>query len=125
MSILPEPMSKKEIFLINSLDADGEKFVAKLSLDATNRIFDGHFPGAPVTPGVIQLQMVKKVTEQHLQRDLKVKAIRSCKFLEILNPEITPLLAIEFAIKEGEVIEVNATGKWEESTFFKAQITYI
>ncbi|MCE6991330.1 hypothetical protein [Dyadobacter sp. CY323] len=118
-------MSKKQIFSIHSLNAEGDKFVAEVSLDATNAIYKGHFPNLPVTPGVIQLQMVKKVAEQHLQRDLKVKTIRSCKFLEVLNPEKTPRFIIEFVIKENEVIEVNAMGRWGESTFFKAQVTYI
>jgi 3-hydroxyacyl-[acyl-carrier-protein] dehydratase len=118
-------MSQKPVFSILSMRVNQDRFVAEISLDAGNKIYEGHFPGAPVTPGVIQLQMLKRIAEQHLGRNLQVKAIRSCKFLEVLNPEKNPSLIVEFTVKESAMIEVTAAGKWGESTFFKAQITYI
>ena len=46
----------------------------------------GHFPGAPLVPGVVILDEVIAALEEWL-RDSQLRGIRSVKFLAPLNPE--------------------------------------
>ena len=47
--------------------------VSLVKINAQHTIFDGHFPNNPVTPGVVQLQMVKELLEQNLNKNLALK----------------------------------------------------
>jgi 3-hydroxyacyl-[acyl-carrier-protein] dehydratase len=97
---------------------------AEISLNASHDIYNGHFPGAPVTPGVVQLEIVKEILQVSLERKLKMKAMRTCKFLQIINPLETTSLTISVKFTESELLEVIASGQNSEYTFFKAQLAY-
>lgn len=117
-------MPQNDIFTIISTDSTADSIVSEIRINAEHNLFSGHFPGAPVTPGVIQLQMVKSVLEQHLQKELQLKSVRTCKFLEVLNPNVTPVVKLHIKYKILEAIEVTVSGGFEETIFFKAQATY-
>jgi 3-hydroxyacyl-[acyl-carrier-protein] dehydratase len=55
---------------------------------------------------------------------LQLKSVRTCKFLEVLNPNVTPVIRLDIKYKILEVIEVTASGVFEGTTYFKAQATY-
>ena len=59
---------------------------ATLHLNAAHRIFEGHFPGHPVVPGVCMLQMVREVMELNTGSKLMVADAGVMKFLSIINP---------------------------------------
>ena len=40
------------LFHIINLDVTGADLSARIELDATHPIFEGHFPGRPILPGV-------------------------------------------------------------------------
>ena len=114
-------MLLNDFFTISEMNAEPGKLVVRIGLNAKHRIFDGHFPGNPVTPGVVQLQMVKEILESHFKKDLSLKIISKCKFLNILNPENTPVITItiDFSIVE-EQIKMNAAGAFEEQHFLNS-----
>ena len=97
---------------------------SEINLNADHQIYEGHFPGSPVTPGVVQLQIVKEILESHLQRKLRMKAMRTCKFLQIINPLETPVIQVSIKFTEAEFIEVNTSVSYNGESYFKAQISY-
>ena len=56
-----------DFFQIQNIDSLPNSIEAKIELNASHQIFDGHFPNNPITPGVIQLQIVKELLEFHLK----------------------------------------------------------
>jgi len=118
-------MLLNDFFKIIDISATAEKLTVQIQLDATHKIFDGHFPGNPVTPGVVQLQMVKEILEFHYKKDLLLIAISRCKFLQILNPQNTPIIFIhiEIALADADV-KINATGLFDGTSYFKFSATY-
>lgn len=48
--------------------------------------FDGHFPGYPIVPAVVQILMAQIVAEQHLGLQLSIGAIDRSKFHRQLKP---------------------------------------
>ena len=114
-----------DFFTISEINASSEKLIANIELNAKHKIFDGHFPDNPVTPGVVQLQMVKEILEYHFKKDLQLKTISKCKFLNILNPVNTPSIAviIDLLMVDG-TIKVNAVGEKEQTAYFKFSAIY-
>jgi 3-hydroxyacyl-[acyl-carrier-protein] dehydratase len=113
------------LYCVLSCSTAENTLLAKLKLNAADSIYEGHFPEQPITPGVVQMAMVKELIADHLQRKLALKKINNCKFLAILNPTITPAITalIDFS-QVDETISVKAVIKTEEQVYLKLKATY-
>lgn len=118
-------MFLNDLYTVNGTESAPGQITSEIRINAGHRLFQGHFPGAPVTPGVVQLQIVKEILEAHFQKDLQMKSLRVCKFLSILNPELTPVVQIRINYKQAEMLEVISSGEFGETVFFKAQTSYL
>ena len=50
-------------------------------------VYEGHFPGMPVAPGVCNIQMIKECVEQIIGQSVLFEAIDQCKFITMIRPE--------------------------------------
>ncbi|WP_342083916.1 3-hydroxyacyl-ACP dehydratase [Dyadobacter sp. OTU695] len=118
-------MPLSNLYTITAIDHIPGEIVSTLQMDAAHPVFEGHFPGSPVLPGVVQLEMVKAVLSKALGKTFALKEMSTCKFLEVLNPAETPELTIHIQYKlEEELLDVNASGKDGEKTYFKAGASF-
>lgn len=87
-----------------------------LHIPSEHPAFAGHFPGMPITPGVVLLDLALYAIGEQLQRDIQHCAIKNLKFLNPVSPD-THLIVhyevlsngdIRFNIKDGQ--HIAATG---------------
>ena len=78
-----------EQFAIRGSDID-----ALITLNPDHEVYQGHFPGQPVVPGVIQLQMIKEILTKAVEKELLFGFISSAKYLSIIVPSDNPQLEI-------------------------------
>lgn len=109
--------------LDTSIGANG--FFAVIELNPRHVVYTGHFPGHPVTPGVIQMQIIHELLEDHFVRKLSLLKMPQCKFLKVLDPRETTQLKIfiEFTTRDN-LIHVKARGENEMDIFFKLLALY-
>ena len=113
------------LFDIDPIKKIDDKIITEVTINASNTIFKGHFPENPVTPGVIQIQLIKEILEIHYQRNMKLDSIGRCKFLAVLNPIESPTITIEVTVKEIEnTFKINAVGKDNSTSYFKFSAVY-
>ncbi|HZG23524.1 MAG TPA: hypothetical protein VEZ17_03030 [Chitinophagaceae bacterium] len=100
-----------DLYSITSINAEHGTVKAELSLHANNRIFEGHFPGLPVLPGVCQMQMIKEITEMAINKKTRMTRADNMKFLAVINPLEQSVIEVELTYTTGEPgsIYVNAT----------------
>ncbi|MCG7857283.1 3-hydroxyacyl-ACP dehydratase [Flavihumibacter sediminis] len=97
-------------------------FSSTVELNANHIVYTGHFPGHPVTPGVIQMQIVHELVEKHFARKLTLFTMDQAKFLTILDPTITPCITIKIEyMNTGDLLQVKAIGGWGKLVFFRMQ----
>jgi 3-hydroxymyristoyl/3-hydroxydecanoyl-(acyl carrier protein) dehydratase len=65
----------------------GEKYQAAFSIPANHPALPGHFPGAPVVPGVVLLDLVLQASEAWHGNPVKASGLRYVKFHFSLLPE--------------------------------------
>lgn len=118
-------MFVNSLYFITNTEVTPENIVSEIKINTDHAVFEGHFPNAPVTPGVVQLQIVKEILEAHLKRKLAMKTMRTCKFLEILNPRENANLRIHIKYKQSDVLDVIASGEDNGKVFFKMQANYL
>lgn len=58
-----------------------------LRLNPSCFIYQAHFPGEPITPGVCIVQMGVELVEEVLQCKLSVVKAKNVKFLSVLKPQ--------------------------------------
>ncbi len=99
---------------------------ARVKIDASHSIFNGHFPGNPVTPGVVQVEMVKEIVNEIYGHRYVLSAMSNCKFLKIWNPLNYPEISFVISTAQTEEgLKVNATGEEQGITFFKLSAIYV
>ena len=106
----------------------GENAVdATIKLNASHAIFEGHFPNNPVTPGVVEMEIVKEILSLGLEKPLKMKTMSSCKFLAVLNPINVENVHVKISITEMDDAFVRISGQLADDTtsFLKIAATYV
>lgn len=99
---------------------------ATIKLNASHAIFEGHFPNNPVTPGVVEMEIVKEILSLGLEKPLKMKTMSSCKFLAVLNPINVENVHVKISITEMDDAFVRISGQLVDDTtsFLKIAATY-
>jgi 3-hydroxymyristoyl/3-hydroxydecanoyl-(acyl carrier protein) dehydratase len=67
------------------------------------RYFRGHFPGAPVVPGVVQIQWAILLARKLLQAGGEFAGMKAVKFLEVMLPGTTATLKLDYSHANGEL----------------------
>ena len=117
---------KGDFFQIISTTPADNGFAAIVRLNPDHIIYKGHFPGHPVTPGVIQLQIIHELLEEYTGNKLKLNTISNCKFLKVLDPEIDQFFELEFILKRtGDELNVKTTGQSGSDTIIKIESVYV
>ncbi|MCF0073786.1 3-hydroxyacyl-ACP dehydratase [Dyadobacter sp. CY261] len=117
-------MALNDLYTILSLDQNGDQINCQMGIDASHPVFQGHFPGSPVLPGVVQLEMVKSVLAKALGKPLALKEMSTCKFLEVFNPSETEEMTIHIQFKGDVPLDVSASGAHNGKTYFKIRASF-
>jgi len=56
------------------------------TIDPTLEVFKGHFPGAPILPGVLILALVKATVAEQLNQSFNINGVSNQKFLQPVLP---------------------------------------
>ena len=97
-----------------------DKHTVTVELNPQHKIYEGHFPGNPITPGVCLTQMVKETVEHILNKKLTMVTGDNLKFTAVLNPEVNSniTMMINFKTKENGLLQVDSTVSAGETSFF-------
>ncbi|MCM1040963.1 MAG: hypothetical protein NC396_00860 [Bacteroides sp.] len=85
------------------------KFRVCVRLNGNHAIYAAHFPEKPITPGVCLIQICKEIMEREAGHPLFVSLVKNVKFLQIVEPDKTPLLDFVFSSQEEDMTYVMGT----------------
>ncbi len=94
--ILPESVLGKDI--VDIKDIVGAQVIGKYTTKKDHAIFAGHFPGNPILPGVVQIEMMAQVSSfalmkavpnwKDLKMDVMLLSVATSKFRKPIFPEM-------------------------------------
>lgn len=103
-----------------------QALTALIAFNEEHPVFDGHFPGQPVVPGVCMMQLVQELLEDQLQQPLLLQKASSMKFLNMIDPTVQPQVTVElqYTQEAGLLVKASAVIKSETMVFMKFQGTF-
>ncbi len=111
---------------VSKQDDGTVRFVVALNADC--QVYEGHFPGEPVSPGVCNIQMIKECAEQVAGKPLMLNNLQQCRLTTLITPIQHPQVEVTIQLEEkGEAYKLKATiGQGEKNYLdLKAElITY-
>jgi len=99
--------------------SSNDSCVYRLELNSKHEIFQGHFPGNPILPGVCQVQIVKEIFESVHPEYNCIISSKAIKFLSIIDPTKDHSLKLKWKLKQGDDLRVQASIYNENRVFMK------
>jgi 3-hydroxyacyl-[acyl-carrier-protein] dehydratase len=114
-------MLKGDFYTVLSESNEEGHVSALLRLNTSHKIFEGHFPGQPVVPGVCSMQIIRELTESATNEKLTLVKADFLKFLSVITPREFPELTADLNYKEAESGLIVVTGSlfFGETIFVK------
>jgi len=103
----------------------GNDAVTTLRVAKDHEIYKGHFPGRPVTPGVVLMQLFKEEAERIFDKKLQLVRAENVKFTAVFDPTQDNELTLESQLTEtGEFIKLKGIAKNKNGIVLKISTLY-
>ncbi len=113
------------LYTVTDFQLEGKDLKASIHLNNHHDIFNGHFPGNPVMPGVCMLQIIKELTERAVTKNLFLSVSSNIKFMAIINPDKNPDLLLNITITEEEdIVKIKNVSIFDETVALKLSATF-
>lgn len=73
---------------------DGMSGTYKVAILEDCDVYEGHFPGDPVCPGVCNIETIKECAIRLLGRDVRIRTIKQCRLTAVATPTVCPEVTI-------------------------------
>ena len=112
-------MLLNDFYYIDQWQHTENSFSGKVSFNPTHAIFKGHFPNNPVVPGVCMMVIFTELLAKHFSVRLFITEASVIKFLQLIPPNIQPMLHATFSITGEQTIHLTASLKNNDAFLFK------
>ncbi|WKE63997.1 thioester dehydrase [Gallaecimonas kandeliae] len=94
MSLLPKILERRQ---------QAQRLELVLDMDPGLTVFQGHFPGAPIVPGVAQLDWAIRLGAAHFGLALASQRLEAIKFQRLITPGLPLTLTLEYHQDKGKL----------------------
>lgn len=117
-----------ELYSVKSTHSEAvNKLTVQVEINPDHSLFNGHFPGNPILPGVCTIQILKELISLHLRHNVDLVKAGNIKYLSFVNPEKNSLIDFDIELKEMENgnLGCNSTIHYESTVFcsFKGEFS--
>ncbi len=99
-------------------------FTVEVILNPNHPIYQAHFPGNPVTPGVCLMQMATELLQSHLCQPLQLIAAANIKFRQPVRPDMRPQFIFKRITKNGERLTTLISIEENDTQYAKMSLEY-
>jgi len=121
-------MLLNKFFAIDKLEVSSDKSTCSVRaiLNPEHPIFNGHFPGNPIVPGVCMLQMIKEILAKILKHELMLVKSNAIKLNNLISPVKNPVIDFEIHIRENTsgMVQISSRIYFGNTTFCNFKGTF-
>ena len=91
----------KDYYTIEGTSHTGDNtHIFHIRLNPECSVYQGHFPGEPVSPGVCNIQMLKELAEQVAGKRLFMSNLNLCRLTTLVTPQAHPTMSATLTLDE-------------------------
>ncbi len=90
----------------------------------TEPVFMGHFPNAPLLPGVVLIDVAVELVARALKRPLRLERLSNVKFCRAVLPEEDIRFAFTATPEDGGSERIKVSGRWFRSAEKIAELNF-
>ena len=91
-----------------------ERYRFTLELNPAHPVYEGHFSGNPVVPGVCQVQMISELISVIKGSALRLMHADNVKFLSLMVPDKNRVIDADIRVRTAENGEISANATLQE-----------
>ena len=91
-----------DLYIIKSIEKSNDSGQIRVELNPKHEVYKGHFPEFPIMPGVLQVEMLKDLFGQLLEKKIQLTSSKSIKYLGMIDPNQVSELEIDLKYKSVE-----------------------
>lgn len=76
-----------EYYTMIDFQTDGVSGSFTILINSASTIFEGHFPGNPICPGVCGVELIRECASIVLAQEVRISKINKCRFLSVARPQ--------------------------------------
>lgn len=118
-------MILEDFYQVSGTETTEDTIITILKVNKNHKIYQGHFPGRPVTPGVVLMQLFKEEAERIFDQKLQLVRADNVKFTAVFDPTQDDELILESQLAEtGEYIKLKGIAKNKTGIVLKINSLY-
>jgi 3-hydroxyacyl-[acyl-carrier-protein] dehydratase len=78
-----------------------------IKLNGAHPVFQGHFPGNPILPGICTVEIARELLEKAMNKKLILRSAGNIKYLGFISPSATPEVQFNLAIQQNSTETVS------------------
>ena len=92
-----------EVLHEEKINANEAVYLCALKADCD--VYQGHFPGKPVSPGVCNIEMIRECAELLTGENLLIQTIKQCRLTAVASPTVCPKVDVKISVARVEGTE--------------------
>lgn len=118
-------MLLSDLYTVENFSATNGLHSTNVKINKDHRLYNGHFPNRPVTPGVILMQLFKEEAERLCGHNLQLERAINVKFMAVVDPNDDENLLLESTIEENEAhVSLKGVAKHKGAISLKINAIY-
>ena len=118
---------RNNLYTVSCMNIDGLSGLFTVDFNPSCFIYQAHFPGEPITPGVCIVQIGKELLEELLHRSLDIATVKNVKFLSVISPRETTSVVYQIhkvtTVEDGKKVKAQIVVATEKEV--KAKISLV
>lgn len=101
-------MGFEEFYKIEDFTESETEINASISLNRSHWIYSAHFPGHPVTPGAMLLEILTEIVSKREGRRMRLESSGNIRFYRVIDPAVASkiLYRIEYVLDSNGAVNV-------------------
>lgn len=95
-------LENKYYKVLRAREEGAGKAVYHIALLPDCNVYQGHFPGQPVCPGVCNIQTIKECASLLTGKELRISSIKQCLLTAVATPKVCPEVDVTVQVSEAD-----------------------